>query len=916
MNDYPNIKKNQHSILQKISNVLMFKKNSNDSAQLKALQEIINILPGHVYWYDKQGIFYGANNHQAKAFGLSSSKDLVGKNGYEMIRSKAALDEMRMINEKIYQTGQMLTVEEHGVFFDDNERTFLSQKLPWRNENGEIIGIIGISLDITERKKFERELLIYAQIINALPGYVYWKDRDGIYLGCNLQQAKGFGFSKGSDIAGMTDYDLCPSKSEADFVRKVDKMVMETDRSTTQEEPYTFNGRSHVMLSQKTPLKDEAKKIIGVLGISFDMTEEASHKNELIKEKLKAEVILKNVLNLIPVHVYWKDREGTYLGCNDAQAKSLGFENSASIIGKTDFDLPWKNDAKTLRENDLVVMGQKKTITFEEEGEFSGKHRIAISQKTPLEDGNGNVYGVLGVSIDITDRKERERLEIEREADKKILEAREKFKIKAQQVAHDINSPLGGLMMIIARLDPKKPISEADRLSLQEALGDIRIVADELVNYDKIEADPEAYKKDKPQSLPMSVTLAQFLAVKKSEYKNIPIKLESNVSDKAYAAFIQIEPTAFKRSLSNIINNAKDAFEGKPGLIKLKLDATKSQVKITVEDNGKGIPPDVVEKIMSKISVTSDKAEGHGFGMAQVSDTLARNHGTLTIDSVVGKGTKVTLTFPRINASPWFAEELMMAPEDIIIVLDDDGTMHKGWDARLAQILAEHPKMRIEHFEEGEAALSFINNLSPEDKQKVFLLTDYELLGQSMNGLDAVEQAKVARAFLVTSHYGKQNIQERAVKLGTKIIPKQSAVEIPIKIDDEYDYSVKVTKPDDESLTEEGPIRVIVVDDNAMFAKQLGMFFSMQDKNAKCYLDPRIMLKEIHQFPKDIKICIDNNFDGDVGMNGIEVAAKLHDLGYTQLYLFSGDSFAPGELPDYLTAILKTDPDFVGKIFG
>ena len=64
------------------------------------------------------------------------------------------------------------------------------------------------------------------------------------------------------------------------------------------------------------------------------------------------------------------------------------------------------------------------------------------------------------------------------------------------------------------------------------------------------------------------------------------------------------------------------------------------------------------------------------------------------------------------------------------------------------------------------------------------------------------------------------------------------------------------------------------------------------------------------KFRKNIKICLDNNFDTS-GIKGVHLAKELHDLGYSQLYLVSGDMFRPGELPEYLTVLAKGD---IGKI--
>lgn len=885
-----------------------FKKLRNKNSELTALKELINLLPGHVYCYDKNGVFHACNDQQAKAFGFSKADELIGKNGYEMQESKNALEELKAINEKIYTTGRPVTIEETATYYNGQEIVFLSKKLPWRNTKGEIIGIIGISFDITERKKNERELLIYAQIINTLPGHIYWKDLNGIYLGSNLQQAESVGLIKSLDLIGKSDYDISPKKT-ADLVRKFDNDVIKTGKKFSCEEPVTFQGISSIMHSEKVPLRDENNNIIGVLGVSIDISEEKKLKKELEIAKNQAENILKNIINMMPGHVYWKDLDFKFQGCNQKQAESAGFNSPEQIIGKDDFQMPWKEDAAILRKTDREVINKNKFVSVEEPSLINGEEHIFLSQKVPLKDQHGMTIGILGISFDITDRKDKEKLEIEQEANKKIIEAREKYKSQAEKAAHDIRSPLAGLKMIIDGISPRS-LAEKKRLDIKEALEEINIIASDLVDYDKHEANPDLYTKDKPQTTLVATLLSQLVSMKKIEYKNLSILLDTDFGDYDQLAFIKIEPTALKRSLSNIINNARDAFEGKEGNITLKLEASKTDVKIIIQDNGKGMPQAIIDKILNKDAITSGKSDGHGFGMAQVRETLERNDGKLDIKSTQNKGTSIILTFPRAQAPEWFINEINFGPEDIIIVVDDDNTMHKGWDERLKATLADNPKIRVEHFYEGEEAINFINDASSSDKAKIFLLSDFELLEQPFNGLDVIAKTEAGRSILVTSHYANPEIQKRAVILDTKIIPKQSAVDIPIKVVKNFDYSKIGNKPDTEGID------VLVVDDNLKFAKLLQMHFSGFDKAAECFYDPIKFLKLVKHYPKNIRICIDNNFEDGVATNGIEVAQKLHEMGYQHLYLLSGDVFQPGELPDYLIAIVKTDPDFVKKIFA
>lgn len=92
------------------------------------------------------------------------------------------------------------------------------------------------------------------------------------------------------------------------------------------------------------------------------------------------------------------------------------------------------------------------------------------------------------------------------------------------------------------------------------------------------------------------------------------------------------------------------------------------------------------------------------------------------------------------------------------------------------------PTLQTHHFTQGQEALDFFATLSPEEKNHVVFLSDYELLHQSRNGLQIVEASKIKSAMLVISYYANPKIREEADRLGIKILPKQMASVVPIQV--------------------------------------------------------------------------------------------------------------------------------------
>jgi two-component system, OmpR family, aerobic respiration control sensor histidine kinase ArcB len=125
-------------------------------AKIDYLEKVIALMPGHVYWLDKNNVYQGCNDLQAKAAKLSSRYDIVGKTNHDMIWKDYA-DVLDAMNMQVIETGKPHVSEETAAMAN-GLAIYLSQKVPLRDDNDEVIGMLGISFDITERKHMEEEL--------------------------------------------------------------------------------------------------------------------------------------------------------------------------------------------------------------------------------------------------------------------------------------------------------------------------------------------------------------------------------------------------------------------------------------------------------------------------------------------------------------------------------------------------------------------------------------------------------------------------------------------------------------------------------------------------------------------------------------------------------------------------------------
>lgn len=614
-------------------------------------------------------------------------------------------------------------------------------------------------------------------ILAYIPGYIYWKNLDSVYLGCNQATATLTGLQTRDEIIGKTDYELVDSAIAAKYISD-DQYVIKTGKQLITEDRTGIKnskGLEVILRTEKKPFLNKAGDVIGILGIAVDITDEVDLRSSEIDQSL--------ILNSTPGYVYWKNLDSVYLGCNQDFLKVALLDDTNSVVGKTDHDLSWGADpeivAKYVQDDKYVISTGKSFVTEDNlvVKNSRGLTVIARTEKKPLYNKRGNIIGVLCISVDITDQKEAERLQLESERQKVALQEEENFAMLARKVAHDINSPLAALKIIVDKCD----LPENQRSLLRRATESILDIANNLIsNYQKKEKSiPSGVEIREP--LLVSDLLTQLVSEKRAQYQGRSIEFKTLIADEAQFAFIRVQKIEFRRAMSNLINNAVDALEGRGnGIVSIRLSLGGNSVIVEIQDNGKGMSRDKVERMLEREGFTDGKENGHGLGLQQVWGTLEHNQGSMGVQSTIKQGTLIQLTFPQITAPNWIAQKIQLAPNCIILILDDDESIHVAWDLRFARFLTAYSSLRLLHFTHGEEAIVFLDSLTPQERESVIFLSDYELLNQYRNGLQIIDASQIKGATLVTSYYSNPKIRDAAVRANVKILPKHMASVVPI----------------------------------------------------------------------------------------------------------------------------------------
>jgi signal transduction histidine kinase len=346
--------------------------------------------------------------------------------------------------------------------------------------------------------------------------------------------------------------------------------------------------------------------------------------------------------------------------------------------------------------------------------------------------------------------------------ERKNLEKNAAMLTIAQQVSHDIRSPLAALNMI---LDDLHDFPEEKRQIIRNAISRIKDIANGLsikkrINIIQPPKEGEEVLKPRLSSHMILYSVENMISEKHMSRPRDQFKIHADFAPESYGFFSYIDPIEFQRVISNLLNNS---IESGPGVeIRVSIESpTADSVIVQIEDNGRGIPAKVMDQI-GKRGFTFGKESGSGLGLHHAMTSIQNWGGTIKIDSNEKKGTRVTITLPRSNPPDWFKNSIDLSAVKQTVIVDDDESVHSIWKKKIAR--------------------DSIHLKSPDELRKMlFNLDDHEFIGDSTNGLALIKELDIStQSILVTSRFDSRKIQADCENMALKIIPKFMAPQIQI----------------------------------------------------------------------------------------------------------------------------------------
>lgn len=441
----------------------------------------------------------------------------------------------------------------------------------------------------------------------------------------------------------------------------------------------------------------------------------------------------------------------------------------------------------------------------------------------------------------------------------------------AQQVSHDIRSPLAALDSATAGV---AHLPEEQRLMIRSAVGRIRDIANQLRDTAKEQPAGEDRASAPLDVYLLSSLIDPIISEKRMQFRSrLGVEISALLDASSYGHFARVQPAEFKRVLSNLIDNGVEAAQGR-GSVSVSLTRDGDRLSLKVSDSGKGIPADVLERL-GRRGETHGKPGGCGLGLHYAKTCAEAWDGSLEITSAVGRGTIVAITLPAATAPPWFVSQLELAPESPVVVLDDDPTIHQIWQGRLDTAGVRQAGVEALHFSRASELREWVASNPGKAAGAIYLL-DYELRGSTETGLTLAKDLSLGeRAILVTSRFEEKSILDECRRLNVRMIPKGLAGFVPIACP-------LTLQPD-----------AVLLDDDRLVHTVWKVAARTNGKTLDTYSTPREFLAKVRRLDKATPIYVDSKLGN--GVRGEDLAKDLHEQGFRNVYLATGRE--PGSFP-------------------
>ncbi|MFC1798738.1 PAS domain S-box protein [Thermodesulfobacteriota bacterium] len=654
--------------------------------QLKFLKTLFDAIPAPIFYRDKNRNFQGCSLAYTKIMG-QKSEEIIGKTVYDIYPEEYAV-KIDQKDLELFDHPGTQTYETKLSYADGSVHDSIVSKATYENEKGELGGLVGVFLDITDRKhaedKIQEQYRFLKTLFDVIPFPFYNKDKDSRYLGCSPSYAEIIGF-RPEDITGKRAEDIFPDDISA-IHNKTDQDLFQNPGTQVYEYRLEYaDGTMHDHIVSKATYQDADGNLAGMLGFYTDITDRKRAEEEL-QEQYR---FLKTLFDAISFPVFYKDIKGIYLGCSPAYTRIIGL-SPEEVVGKTLYDVFPKEIADNYEQKDRELFAGPGEQEYETSVTHTdGSVHDTIICKATYSDAKNKIAGLVGGYIDITDRKQ-----MEEERDKLQIQLMQSQKMEALGtlgggIAHDFNNILMGIQgrvsLMLADVDSDEPFYEHLK-GIEEYVKSATDLTRQLLGFargGKYEVKPTDMNGLIRKSAGM------FGRTKKE------LQLIQKFQEKIWA--VSVDQGQFEQVFLNLFVNAWQAMPAGGELyirtenVELMNDDVKSYqidpgryVKISVTDTGVGMDASTCQRIFDPFFTTRDMGRGTGLGLASTYGIVKNHGGYINVYSEVGIGTTFNIYLPVSgetvvkDKSSDKTDEILRGEETVLLVDDEQMIIDVG----------------------------------------------------------------------------------------------------------------------------------------------------------------------------------------------------------------------------------------------
>jgi PAS domain S-box-containing protein len=528
-------------------------------------------------------------------------------------------------------------------------------------------------------------------------------------------------------------------------------------------------------------IRDSDGNPIGIQGVTRDITDKKNAEKKLIEQN----EFVNSLLRAIPVAVFYKDKEGKYIGCNKVFTEYIGVTNE-QIKGKTVYEL-WPSEmAKIYHQKDLELIFNPQHQEYEYEvKDKNGNNRPVIFVKDVFYDSNGEVAGLVGAFLDISERKQHEEelasineeltvtTDALKESNQILAEAKEKAEesdrlksVFLANVSHEIRTPMNAIIGFLELL--KKPDLEGDKAKSyieivnQSGLRLLQTIND-IIEISKLEAKQVHVTYSDVDIDDLMQFHSKFFE-NQAKAKGIKIVLNNQ---KTQNIVIRTDKKKIDGLFTNLIGNAIKFTD--EGFIEIGSFYNDYTITFYVKDTGRGIPNDRLQAIFDRF-VQADLAttrthEGSGLGLSICNAYLHLLGGSIWVESELGKGSTFYFSIPyeMSSKSEEKSESIEMhsskCPKGIkVLIAEDDADSYDLLNA----ILSEEGFCTVNATTGVEAI-----NILKENNDIHLVLMDLKM--PQMDGLEATKRIREFNPtipIIAQTAFALSGDKEKAIEVG------------------------------------------------------------------------------------------------------------------------------------------------------